>query len=286
MDFSKLYSRRKAARLEAEARARGEAVDYLMDDAPEAFRNQLVFALGDANGQYTFRAVHGYLARARGTLFLSGSRKEPGDDLLALIQTGSTEDLKDVIDAAIQTKLGVGEFSGGWREVHEFTERIRGHLEEHKLAFDVIDGTVVDKDSQELHQEVVVPSLTLLNGRRRFGEVERQYREALDELASRKWGDAITDANAAVEQTLRIILGFEGGQLPDLLAHARQRGLFGDVQEAWLKPFVNGLRALSDMRNVEGDAHRVGTDARSIAWLAVHWAGALIVFLVERSEGD
>ncbi len=33
-------------------------------------------------------------------------------------------------------------------------------------------------------------------------------------------------------------------------------------------------------------SYRAGTEARSIAWLAVHWTGVLIAFLVERSEGD
>lgn len=287
MNFRNVYTRRKAARLEAEARARGEDVDYLTEDAPDAFRNQLVFALMDANGQHTFRAVHGYLARGRGTPYLSGSRHEPGDDLLELIRTGSTDDLMDVIDAAIQTRLGADTglvVGGGWQEVHEFVERIRAHLEDHKLAFDVINNQVVDKTSEELHREVVVPALTLLHSRPRFADVERQYRDALDELSKHQWGDAITDANAAAEETLRILLGLKEGKLPDLLGQARQRGLFGDVQERWLKQFVNGFGALSSMRNVEGDAHKAGTEERSIAWLAVHWAGALIVFFVERDE--
>jgi hypothetical protein len=285
--FRNLYTRRKAARLEAEARARGEDVDYLTDEAPEAFRHQLIFALGDLGGKDALRAVHGHLMRARGRPRLSrAGGSVPEEDLVNFVGECSTEDLMDMIDAAIQTRLGLAEYGGGgWREVHEFVERIREHLEDHKLAFDVVDQQVVDKTSEELHREVVVPTLTLLHSRPRFADVERQYRDALDELAKRHWGDAITDANAAAEETLRILLGLEHGQLPDLLGQARQRGLFGDVQERWLKQFANGLGALSSMRNVEGDAHHAGTDARSIAWLAVHWAGALIVFFVERDEG-
>lgn len=282
-----MYSRHKAARLEAEARARGEDVDYLTDEVPDAFRNQLIFALMDCEGAATLRAIHGFLARARGTPRLGSTQANPDEDLIRFINEGSSDDVMDVIDAGYEMVFGVPtDFIAQRHQVVEaFTERIREHMEDHNLAFDVVNYRVVDKTSEELHQEVIVPGLTLLHARPKFAAVERQYNEALDELSKHQWGDAITDANAAAEQTLRIILGFEGGQLPDLLAAARQRGLFGDVQEKWLKRFVDGLGALSDMRNVEGDAHHAGTDARSIAWLAVHWAGALIVFFVERDEG-
>ncbi len=146
-----------------------------------------------------------------------------------LIQNGSTDDLLDVIGDAYETSFGhpdLADTAGLWHMREAF-------LEDHRLAFDVIDG-VVDKTSEELHREVVVPALSLLHGRPRSADAEWQYRDALDELAGRKWGDAITDANAAVEQTLRIILGRGQGQLRDLLAEARQRGLFGDAQERWL----------------------------------------------------
>ncbi len=57
--FRNLYTRRKAARLEAEARARGEDVDYLTTEAPEAFRAQLILALMDTGGREIFHAATG-----------------------------------------------------------------------------------------------------------------------------------------------------------------------------------------------------------------------------------
>ena len=134
-----------------------------------------------------------------------------------------------------------------------------------------------------MHQEVVVPALTLLHGRSRFRAAEKQYREALDELAKGTWADAITDANAAVEVVARTILGYQQGQLPAMLQELRKKGLFGDPQEGRLKKVVDGFAELADIRNKEGDAHGNSSD-RGTAWLAVHWAGALIVYLVEQAE--
>lgn len=203
--------------------------------------------------------------------------------------TASTEELMDVIDSFYLAALPEYDHSSGYvyAQVERlFYERIRAHLREHQLAFDLVGGKIIPKEAEELHSEVVVPALTLLQDRWLFAEVERQYQDALEELSRGKWADAVTDANSAAEQTLRIILGFENGQLPDLLAEARRRDLFGDVQAKWLKKATDGLAALSEIRSEEGDAHKAGTADEATAWLAVHWAGALIVFLVMRSEAD
>lgn len=151
------------------------------------------------------------------------------------------------------------------------------------MAYDLVEFKVVEKRSEELHTEVVAPALILLHGRSRFADAERQYRDALDELADGNWADAITDASSAVENVLRIILNLSQGTLADLLGHARKQGLFGDPQAARLKKVVAGFTALADMRNEESDAHGNSTDAAT-AWLSLHWAGALIVYLVQRAE--
>ena len=59
--------------------------------------------------------------------------------------------------------------------------------------------------------------------------------------------------------------------------------IFGDAQSGRIKKVVAGFTALADLRNEAGDAHGHRTDAAT-AWLAVHWAGALIVYIVQRSE--
>jgi hypothetical protein len=79
-------------------------------------------------------------------------------------------------------------------------------------------------------------------------------------MAEENWADAITDANAAAEVVARTILGYEKGQLPDMLQELRKKGLFGDPQERRLKKVLDGFSELADIRNKEGDAHGNASD--------------------------
>jgi hypothetical protein len=169
------------------------------------------------------------------------------------------------------------------RSIGSSCDTVRHALHEHKLKWDIVGTEVVERDSAELHAEVVVPALILIQGRPRFADVNREYKNALDELGERNWAAAIADANGAVETTLRIVTGLEQGHLPALLDEARRRAIFGPEEDGRLRKFVEGFTALSDMRSQEGDSYaHAGT--RDAAWLAVHWAGALIVFIVERVD--
>ena len=290
-----LFTRRKKAADEAAARARGENVDYLIKAAPQEFRWQLWYALqrafdpGGMDAAEMRRAAHGMLhgelreAYGVGRLSPSYNGSDWVDDLrIFILEDATTPQLMDVIDAAPEGVI-VSQGYGAPEYVAAFFATVQRRLREHKLAYDVVEMQVVEKDSEEMHQEVVVPALTLLHGRSRFRAAEKQYREALDELAKGTWADAITDANAAVEVVARTILGYQQGQLPAMLQELRKKGLFGDPQEGRLKKVVDGFAELADIRNKEGDAHGNSSD-RGTAWLAVHWAGALIVYLVEQAE--
>jgi hypothetical protein len=296
-----LFTQRLSARREAAARARGDNVDGLTDDAPSEFRQQLVYAINQAaiwpvGDEWQVRKLHRYLIqRIRqhlreeyGVPVLAAATEDDGADLAAFIlNTATTHQVMDVIDAVIQI-FADQMTTPGLRDcavdaTSSFADTVSKRMKQHKLAYDLVEFKVVEKRSEELHTEVVAPVLTLLHGRSRFASAERQYRDALDELANRNWADAITDASSAVENVLRIIFGFSRGSLADLLGQARKRGLFGDPQAARIKKVVDGFTALADIRNQESDAHG-NTSDDATAWLAVHWAGALIVYLVQRAE--
>lgn len=300
-DDMSLFSQRQAALQEAAARARGEEVDALVDEASKEFRQQLVYAIKDAAtwlvgpdwqvrnlNRYLINQITDHLREEYGRPYLAVQTGEGGVDLASfIIDRATTPEVMDVIDAVIEVfrregaqpdllDYAVGALAG-------FTDTVSRRMRQHKLAYDLIELQVVEKQSEELHQAVVAPVLTLLHGRPRFTAAERQYRDALDELASDKWADAVTDASAAVENLLRAILGLRQGTLADLLGQARNTGLFGAAQSGRIKKVVTGFTALADLRNEESDAHGNRTDPET-AWLAVHWAGALIVYIVQRAE--
>jgi hypothetical protein len=291
-----IFSKRKRAAEEAAARAKGELVDYLIREAPDEFRFQVWYSVergatspsvyGDTTGPPVLSWLHRHLLDEYGYGRLSPSYRGSDwkVDLRAFVlQDATTQQLMDVVDAAPLAFEAVFDRSEAVTRSLEFYETVRRRMREHKLAYDIAEFQVVEKDAEELHQEVVGPALTLLHGRKRFSQAEKQYRAALDELAQANWADAITDANAAVEVVLRTILGYEQGQLPSLLHEGRKRGLFGDPQESRLRKVVEGFTALADVRDKESDAHGKDTD-RATAWLAVHWAGALVLYLVEQAE--
>jgi hypothetical protein len=296
-----LFTQRQAALEEASARARGEEVDGLVDEAPTEFRQQLVFAIRDAAtwpvgpdwqvrnlNRALIDRITDHLREEYGRPYLAIAADKNGADLGSfIVERATTPELMDVIDAVIDVFLAEGQ-SAALRSyaadgLARFADTVSRRMKQHKLAYDLVELQVVEKRSEELHQATVAPALTLLHGRPRFAEAERQYRDALDELADGKWADAVTDASAAVENLLRAILGLRHGALADLLGQGRLRGLFGDAQSARIKKVIGGFTALADVRNEESDAHGNQTDPAT-AWLAVHWAGALIVYLVQRSE--
>jgi len=296
-----LFTQRQAAAEEAAARVRGEEVDALIGEAPPEFRQQLIYAIKDAAvwpvgpdwavrnlNRALIERITYHLRAEYGRPYLAAATNENGTDLASfIVERATTPELMDVIDAVIDVFLTEGNQPDLCRYAADglarFSDTVSRRMRQHKLAYDLVELQVVEKRSEELHQAAVAPALTLLHGRPRFAEAERQYRESLDELADGKWADAVTDAGAAVENLLRAILGLRQGALADLLGQARLRGLFGDAQSARIKKVVGGFTALADVRNEESDAHGNRTDPAT-AWLAVHWAGALIVYLVQRSE--
>jgi hypothetical protein len=287
------FTKRRKEQEETAARARGENVDYLVEDAPKEFRQQLWYAVDNAAGSlssYEFSflsSLQRYLCEEYGKPRLAGGADARMDLHKFIVHDASTHELMDVVDSVVLGLRGASQDSlmqyTAPRASIAFVETIRRRLREHKMAYDIVEGQAIHKQSEELHVNVVVPALTLLHGRGRFAGAEKQFRDALNELAAGNWADAVTDANATVENLLRTLTGFKQGQLPDLLAEARNRGIFGDPQSARIKKVVNGFSALVDVRNKEGDAHGNTSDEET-AWLALYWAGALIVYVVRRAE--
>lgn len=161
----------------------------------------------------------------------------------------------------------------------EFINFANSILNEHRVAFRLVDGAVVPVASDELHNEVVQPALRLLVGAQ-FNEAHDAYLKALKEIQGNDSGDAITDAGTALQLTLTA-LGCEGNALGDLLKDAKRKNLLVGHDVA----LTEGIKRFADWaaaeRNITGDTHRHSTAELSDAWLMVHVVGALIVRLAD-----
>jgi hypothetical protein len=135
-----------------------------------------------------------------------------------------------------------------------------------------------------LHAEVVGPAL-LAASRTGWDVVQRQYLDALrHQRRSAEGPDALIAANSAVESALKA-MGMKGNTLGDLMKSLRNSNLLPGTDLGTLKHLVDLSTALMAWRSGGGKAHGVAsgspvpTDA--LVALAIHWAGAMIVFLAE-----
>lgn len=155
-------------------------------------------------------------------------------------------------------------------------------LNEHRIAFQMIDGQVIAKSSDELHVAVVEPALRLLVGAE-FAKAHGAYLAALKEVTGGEAADAITDAGTALQETLTA-LGCKGNALGPLLKDARRNGLLAGHDQN----LVDGILKFADWasadRSESGDAHKHSTATTADAWLMAHVVGALIVRLVDPTK--
>jgi hypothetical protein len=179
----------------------------------------------------------------------------------------------EAIDQIVTSWLLTAEIEGFRRIVNDVMSRER-------ISFDLIDGHMIPKESQVLHQEIVEPTLRLLHGLPGWDDVEVRYRKALEEISRQDPGDAITDAGSALELALDHV-GATGNALGPKIKSARSKGLIAPYDEKLGDGIASFLHWASAHRSEAGDAHPSGDPVLADAWLAVHVVGALILRLAE-----
>lgn len=166
------------------------------------------------------------------------------------------------------------------RSYPNLERQVNNVLEDHRVAFRLVDAEVVPIESDELHNEVVIPTLRLLVGGR-FTKAHTAYLEALKQLPSNP-PNAITDAGTALQETLAA-LDCTGNSLGPLIKSARSRGLLAPHDAKLADGIEKFLQWASANRSEIGDGHNVSDASREDAWLMVHIVGALILKLVRMS---
>lgn len=196
----------------------------------------------------------------------------PGSFFTSFKQEVGTEFLLDLLEC-IATSIPSRQNPQG------FAESANTILNHHRLAFRFVDKEIVPFESDELHHEVVEPTLRLLASKK-FSNAHDSYLKALREIQNSDPGDAITDAGTALQHTLEQ-LGCEGNTTGKLLTDAKAKGLLGKHDQR----LINGVKEFGEWahadRNETGDAHHHPDAVLADAWLMVHVVGALIVRLVD-----
>jgi hypothetical protein len=273
------YSERKRLAAIAAGEAQGES--FWTSDLDSAVRGKLVDAYSRTVPQrartHIEVAVTKLITRETGNLAPSGIQEclLRGNEVLVLTYL---EMIHWCLVGFAQRPLG-GTLTADYDST-TFAAEVNRIFNAHRVAFRFVDGDIVPLSSDELHVEVVEPTLRLLHGRKDFDKAHEAYLKSLKEISNDDAPDAITDAGTALQETLTA-LGCQGNQLGDLLKDAKKRGLLG-VHDQKL---INGIESFGSWASAErsqsGDAHKSSDAVLADAWLMVHIVGALIVRLAD-----
>lgn len=280
------FGRRKRLEKMREAEARGRS--FWTNALNERARRKLFYAIRDVSkdSSSTFGSPANLIAVAQqltlrdlGLARLSNvSGQDPREDGLNAVLYAEESSVFSLIEALMSISWEtrkkypvlnaqtIGDFR---RSLPEFETEIRTILREHRVKYDLINSRFIPRESLELHESVIVPTLTLLAGHEGFNGAETAYQQALGELHNGNPEDAITDAGTALQEAL-VALGCKGNSLRPLANSAIKQG----VMNAYDKKIIDWVSA---DRSAKGDAHNANPATREDAWLAVHIVGALIL---------
>jgi len=162
-------------------------------------------------------------------------------------------------------------------------EKINDLFDRHRFGYRLDAGEIRKVGSPALSEVVVGPALLAVQ-RPGWEEADRSFREAIQHQRGGpdENDDALTAANAAIEAALKAA-GFKGANLGPLAKDFKKSSVvppeLKDVPEA----LDLLLKRSGAMRNSHGDSHgkAPGADAvpQELVDLAIHWAGAFIVYL-------
>lgn len=285
MSDTPLHSRRK--RLEEYARREAAGENLWDPDFPAPVRVKIRHGARMAATPLGRDGFDEVMQRARSRILTDEgwddlmNDREPSRDFLKLLSDGSNELIPTAVEA-LWWALGLRYTTPYGDPVGPpvrplFDQHVNTAFVEHRVAWELVEGRMVEFESRELHQEVVVPTLQLLAGRNGWNGVEASYQKALKEI-SEDPADAITDAASALQETLTL-LGCTGNSLGPLAKSAREKGLLAPHDS----PLAEALKRIIDWasadRSEKGDAHPGPSPSPADAWFAVHTVGALILRL-------
>ena len=188
---------------------------------------------------------------------------------------GEVDDALSILELVAQCDVGT--------DAPLFEITVNSVFVDERIAFEMVNGEFIGRESEELHDEVVVPVLRLLNGRPGWENVETAYQKALREDDP---SDAITDTGTALQDALRAC-GARGGSHGELIKDALKR----DLLTGYDRRMLDAIKLLVDWsaadRSTKGDGHSSSNEPTvEDAWLAIHVVGALIFRLAEGTPRD
>lgn len=269
-----LHYNRKRAKSMAEREAAGESLWTDEFSKPVRVKVQNFVELLDENGEARETASL-LLRHGLGLRHLISGRFNARYECLQYIGTCPDEIMPSVIEAIHQ---GFAEQPWNQEHLETYDRFINELLSFERISYELVEGQMIEKQSQELHAEVVAPALTLLSHRGELAEVEAAYQKALERLSQGDHGGALTSAATALQEMLEA-RGCKGKTLGEQAKEAKRLELLASGDSPLLAGIQKVLDWASGVRNTRSDAHQVSDVGQEEAWLMVHIVGALILRL-------
>ena len=291
-----LFGRRK--RLEDILKAEAEGRSFWTSTLDDNARYKLYYIIQGIESQFEKAGPHSsewnFLVQARqftlrdlGLPQLSNSNYyDPIKDAYQAIleaEISTVFSLLEAIIVIIEAMYHVGNehLKKRLNRIPKISEDICEILREHRINFDLVNGSFIPLESRHMHDSVVVPTLTFLGKNNKYFKVEEAYEKALIQLHNGSPDDAITNASTALEKML-LSLGCTGNSLGSLTNSAMKRRIISSYD----KKFIDWVSA---DRSTIGSAHSVNSASTEDAWLTVHVVGAIILRICGgplRSSGE
>lgn len=206
-----LYSRRIK-------NAAGEPEVYEYDTFSDAFRNQVFYALSDVFDFFechripdVWKILHDSFSRELGVKRLYRSDYTERSQIEWFVGHASDKDFLDFMDYAFslvsRSKTIVSlDCSDGKRDqkIDGSINELNYRLKQHNLGYEFVNGEIIRKDNEYIHQTVVKPALKLLVDTG-FSGAEQEFLDAFEHRRKGENKDAILDALKAFESTMKAI---------------------------------------------------------------------------------
>ncbi len=141
---------------------------------------------------------------------------------------------------------------------------------------DEIKNQVIRIDSSHTYQDIIKPTLLLLNDDK-FKNIDDEYRKAFEELKNGNYETVLVEANKAFESTMKIICDLKAYGQPNkhnvtaLIAHLRQNDFITNFQDEKFNGLAKTLESISITRNNQA-GHGQGSQARNLSVIFAEYA--------------
>lgn len=204
---------------------RGDYPDvYQYEDIPNPFRVQVVHMLKEAfayegkeftyEATETIKAINNALCREYGVFKLAGKYDEGFQELANfLLQTDDYEQVLDVIELTfrfIDRSIRQNSYRYNQRiDVDSLIEELNQRFKESGIGYQYESGELMRVDSQFLHSEAVIPTLSLLKAKK-YHSVNEEFLQAHEHYRHARYEESTTECLKALESLLKTICSNRG----------------------------------------------------------------------------